>query len=1007
MPESRQHLQRLDAWCQELRRQIFEPCGTVSFRGHCTMERLTPGQAVLRPSFPVPPGTHWGKYREYGWFSAKISVPAAWKKRRLVLHSGIGGEQLVYINGKAAGSIDKQHTCLTLSRHAEQGMMDILIESYAGNGARLENYGPCPPERQPLPETEPCQCCVKESSLSLVCEEAYQLFMDVDTLLQLSRTLSETSLRRMKIAEALDSFTHTVDFELPRRERMETYQRAREMLRPLLACRNGDTVPEFHILGQSHIDLAWLWPMEETFHKAVRTYSNQLALMDEYEEYRFLACEPALLEMLQESDPEVFQRLMGKIKNGQAVPDGAFYVECDTNIPSGESLIRQLKLGTEWFREHTGTDSHVAWQPDTFGFSPCLPQLLRGFGVTYFATQKLLRADPECERFPFQDFIWEGTDGSCVQALCFYKNNARTDPENLSARWEKHRSQTDHIQSLLYPFGYGDGGGGADRDMLEYLRREQDLEGLPRTVWSTLEDHFLKASQSAAKNRYRGELYLAWHRGTYTVQRNTKVALRELEQALHDTELLLAMCGPQTRSLHTVKVKKAWKVLLLHQFHDIAAGVGIRDVHTEAVQALKAQTEELREALPLLAREAFHVEPSGDTVTVFNPLPFRYMAFLNIQGHSGYVSLPASGAKSFRASDLERINGTVSVHPCDSGYLIDNGCLRFILTREGAITALSDLRLGISLQDTGMRMNDFRIYRNVEPVYDAWELSKDYIQDREDTVKVTEILLSGEDTSCLRITVSGMVGSSPCTEKIVILAMSPEITFETDIDWRERHKLLKVHFESNIQAEHAVHEMQFCHISRPAHRTYGYAMDRYEVCQHHYSALFEGARGFAILNRAIYGVSCDKGDLALTLLRAPCVPDDTCDRGHHHFSFALHVYSGPFSVSSVTEDGYCFNRPPLMLSGRCSQTEGFWAEHAMIETIKPAENKDGIILRAWEYRGSRCMAVFHLPRLYAVYACSLSESDLKLISVSDTFSYELRSFGIQTFFLAPPEQAAP
>ena len=999
MPD-RQFRQRLEAWHAELQRQIFTDLMPVSFDS-------CPGPVpdhLSSPSFsPMPVGTAWGTYREYRCFSARIRLPVHARGRRVVLVSGAGGEQLVFLNGRAVGSIDKQHRYVTLFRKAPESPdaeAEILIESYAGNGPRLENLGPCPPERKPVPEPG-LQCRIQESRLAVCNEEAYQLFLDVETLMQLERLLPETSLRRMQIEEALRQFTHIVNFECSPDERKASYIRAREALKPCLACKNGSTAPMLHLIGQSHIDLAWLWPMEETDHKVVRTFANQLELMDEYEEYRFLACEPALLERLMVSSPDVWNRLMDKFKSGQIIPDGAFYVECDTNLPSGESLIRQLLWGTAWFRETFGRESRIAWQPDTFGFSPCLPQLLNAFGITGFATQKLLRADPECERFPYQDFIWEGIDGSRVQALCFFKNNARTDPTNLWERWEKHRSQERNIDALLYPFGYGDGGGGADRDMLEYLRREQDLEGLPRTKWSSLEEHFRDTAGQARHNLWQGELYLAWHRGAYTVQRQTKLALRNLELALHDAEFLVAGSDAETRDACHSKLRQAWHTLLLHQFHDIAAGVGIRDVHAEAVEALNREIRTVRTLTEDLARKTFGIVDDADAITVLNTLPFARKARIPTPWNTVQpVELPASGTRVIQKQDPpEQIAGTVRVQETEEGWDISNGVLRFTLCRDGTICSLMDLRSGLPLQAPGMRMNDFRLYSNVEPVYDAWELSREYLQDRLDAIAVSEISVTFSD-SVFQAEIRREIDSSQCLETVTVCGGEAEIGFEADVDWQERHKLLKVHFESNLQTDRAIHDMQFCHLRRPAHRSTREARDRYEVCQHKYTALFEETRGISLMNRAIYGVSCDHGDIALTLLRAPCVPDDTCDRGKQHFSFALAIYACPFAVSSVTTDSYAYSVPPLVLRGRGRTAEGIRAENAMIETVKPADRDgSGTVLRVWEYRGGRTRAALHLPEPRRICSCSFSEENVTELAYGDHYSFELPPFGIRTFML--------
>ena len=1020
MPENRQFQQRLEAWQAELKRQIMEPMGTVVF---CRCENGDPARmrrTEKSQGTPVPAGTAWGAHREYAWFTAEITTPEECDGQRMVLMSGLGGEQLVYLDGQAVGSVDRQHPYVTLYRRAAAGTVSrITVESYAGNGPRLESLGPCPPEREAIPAVMGPQQVIRESVIARVNEDAYQLYMDTDTLIRLWKRLPEGSLRRMRIEAALRDYVHIADFECPREERNASFRRAREALAPALGCRNGDSAPTLEIFGQSHIDLAWLWPMEETRHKVGRTYANQLALMEEYPEYRFLVCEPALLEMLEERYPELYSRMLAQVRAGRMQPEGAFYAECDTNIPGGESLVRQLLWGKRWFREKLGYDSRVGWQPDTFGFAPCLPQLMKQFGVPFFATQKLLRADPECERFPWQDFIWEGTDGSRVQALSFFKNNAQTNPDHLLDRWEKHRTQTEEIDTLLYPFGYGDGGGGADRDLLEYLRREADLEGLPRTVWRSLPEHFEQAAERAARRVWHGELYLAWHRGTYTVQRKTKMAIRELEQALHDAELLLSLSGETERREAGSTLADAWKTLLIHQFHDIAAGVGIREVHAEAVARMTAAEQAVRRLTERLAGQVCGIPEGARGWTVLNPLGFERREYVELpDGTAGWLTLPAFGTavvpasaeketsgigetKPLKTDGPEPLTGGIRVTETEAGYRIENGVIAFTLERDGALTGMTDLRSGLPLQETGMRMNDFRLYRNVEPVYDAWELSREYEEDRTADVRTLNLRLSGAGTPVLKAVIERQIGTGRSCQEMTLRAGEKRIAFETEVNWQERHKMLKVHFETNLRTEDAICGMQFCHIRRPAHRSTAYARDRYEVCHHRYAALFEADHGIALLNRGIRGISCWEGELALTLLRAPCVPDDTCDRGVQRFAFAVEVYDRPFAEAGVELDAYAYDRPPVVIPGAGKTFGGMYAGNAMIETVKPAEEGPGTVIRLWEYRGARSRVTLRLPEKRSIYACGPDERHPELLTVSDRMEMEMHAFEVRTLMLLP------
>ncbi len=928
----RQNRQRLEAWRKEMRNHLYTPVGTVDFEGFTVFDRLTPEIAANRPMQAFPAGMKWGECWEYAWFRAEFTLPEACEGRRTVLLPGMGGEQLIYVDGVAAGSNDKGRDYVTLRKAAKAGeRVSVLVESYAGHGARLEEMPPCPPERPAVPPVSGPQCTVRPSVLAVWNEDAYQLYMDVEILCDLLNQLPEKSLRYQKVAKALMDFTYTADFELPIEARHESFRRAREVLAPALACHNGSTAPTMWLLGQSHIDLAWMWPEEETWHKVARTYANQLALMDEYPEYRFLLCEPKLLDMLRTQHPEIWNRVKAAFDRGQIDPEGAFYIECDTNLPSGESLIRQLIRGKRWFREHFGVDSQVAYQPDTFGYSAVLPQILSKLNIPYFATQKLLRADPECERFPYQNFVWEGIDGSTVQALSFFKNNAQVSPSQFAQRWENDRTQTENIDTLLYQFGFGDGGGGATRDMLEAVRRMGDLEGLPRSRYGGLREFFEETAWQAENNRWVGELYLAWHRGTYTTQRKTKMLMTRVERLLHDAETLLALLPASERAVHMPVINAAWDAVMFCQFHDVAGGVGIKRVHEEAEAKLRAQEDALEALI--------------DTLTAGMPKTLSRVPY----------------TEKADASVTETVDG----------FLMENSILRVTVDKQGAITSIIDKRNGLPLMNPGQRMNDWRLYENVEVVYDAWEMSRDWQKRRVDIDLHAECRIGANTPQLADLAVTYTFGNSTAEMIIRLEAGADQIVVHADVNWHERRKLLKVYFASNVLCDDALHEIQFGHVKRPCHDSHAFAADRYESCSNRWTALCEGNRGFAILTDGIRGVSADRGEIALSLLRAPLVPDETADRGEHGFSYAIMPFATGFKDAGVVKAGMSFAEPGRMEAGFSVDSDAI-----ILETIKPADDQsDDVILRLYESLRTQATGVLHLPFDAKVYESSMDEAE--------------------------------
>lgn len=994
----RQTRQRLQFWYAELQNHLYSPVTHVEFQGFTTFERLTPDQAEAMPKKPYPVGTAWGACWEYGWFAADVTIPENCRGQRVVFFTGLEGEQLVYADGKAIGSIDKEHKYVTLTRCAKGGeTIHLLIESYAGHGARLENMGPCPPERKAVPLVPECQCQVKASYAALWHEDAYQLWMDVTTLMHLLQVLPEKSLRAQKVAKALVDYTHVADYELPMEARHESFRKAREVLRPALECHNGSTAPTLWMVANSHIDLAWLWPAEETFHKTARTFSNQLTLMEEYPEYRFLLCEPALLDMCREYSPEMWERVKAAFDRGQFIADGVFYVECDTNFPSGESLIRQIAWGKKWFKEHFNVDAKVAWHPDTFGYSAALPQLLRAFGVPYFATQKLLRADPECERFPYQNFVWEGMDGTDILSLSYFNSNSKVDPVDFTMRWETHRTQMEDIDTLLYPYGYGDGGGGPTRDQVEMVRRTADLEGLPRTHQGTVEEFFQEMEKNPPKNRWVGELYLAWHRGTYTVQHHTKQLLRRAERAVHDAEALLARCDKHVQESCAARLRKAWEIVLFCQFHDVVSGVGIARVREEAFQWLTRVIDDMADMNAMLRRKVFAIEPKEGACTLINTLPWRRRAWVELPGGKlCYANLPADGAVTI---DYAELPSDAHAEETDGGILLENRYMQAVVDGQGAIISLLDRENGLPLMTPGMKMNDWRLYQNVESVYDAWEMSRDWKECILPGAITAKATLTENTPQRVTITVERTFGNSTSVQKIVLYASSRRIDFVTHVDWHEHHRLLKTHFESNILCDEARHEIQFGYVKRPTHDSHAYASDRYESCNRFYTALCEGNRGFAVLNESSCGISTGRGEAALSLLRAPLVPDDTCDRGEHDLTYSLYPFTEAFEHSGVVEAGYELNCPVVVMPGACAACSGYYADggSAILETVKPADDGNGVILRLYESMHLQSDARVHAPVSGKWYLCDMPESTQgEYLGEGTAVPVHLKPFEVQT-----------
>jgi alpha-mannosidase len=1047
---------RVEIWLDELHRDFYTPLGTVRWEGYATKEMRAPEAAREGPFRLIPAGTEWGRKWEYGWFRTQVGIPENARGRRVVLFPKIGGEMLVWVNAKLMGSIDLRHNFITLTRNATPGeIFHILIESYAGHGPRLENGGPYLPGRIPVPEPPEFQLRTEESPFAVWNEDAYQLGLDVYTLYRLLPSLDPKSLRAQNVAQALKAFTLLVDFEQPQEMRNRDYRAARKALAPALACRNGSTAPLFTLFGQSHLDLMWKWPTEETKRKCARTLSTQAALMDEYPEYRFLLCEPPILDTVRQYYPELYFRIREKTENGQFIPEGGFYVECDTNIPSGESLIRQLTYGKRWFRAMFGVETKLAWLPDSFGFTAALPQILAGCGIRYFATQKLLRCLSECDPFPYNIFWWEGMDGTRILSHLYFENNSAVDPGLLNQRWKKDRHQQEDIDTFLFPFGFGDGGGGATRDLVELARRVKDLEGAPRTRMASPVAFFEDIERRGLpKNRYVGELYLQWHRGTYTSQAELKKGCRRCEIALHEAEFWCTaadVCG--LFRYPAQELNGLWKKLLLNQFHDLLAGTSITRVNKEGRQAFAA-VQSGAHALADHARAKLAKRSAGPSrrgIVLFNSLSWNRNALVRLPagatGACGWdgqalpsqtepegtlvrAQIPPCGCTTIfplnDASETEQSESGQCVCFTDgSSAVLENEYLRVLIDTAGRISGILDKETG--MQITAGLCNNFKLYKDVNIDYDAWEIGSMYESLPVKLKEQAEIfpLFSQKKGPCNSkalhgrlisgILVKRKLHNSALAQRITLESGSRRIDFHTTIDWKEQHKLLKVEFPVSVCADEAIHEIQFGYVKRPNHVSRRYDADRYEVCCHRYTALAEAGHGVAVLNDCKYGVSVNGSSINLTLLKAPVIPDMYADQGKHTFTYSLYIYNGSFADGGTVQNAYELNFPVQKAEGAEAESLFTVVEGSnsavrapkapcsvLLETAKEADDGSGdVILRLYESQKTAVNCTLHcLWKIKKAFQTDMKEENAEELDFNgDSVPLRFRPFEIKTLRL--------
>ena len=1027
---------RLQHWMRTLKDDFYRPLGTISWEAFRTMEHLSPEEAMKGQFEPVEPGFTWGKTWEYCWFRGKVVLPAEAEGKRIVMDLRPDGESTLFVNGQEFGTyraswVSQKHHFIednTLSTEAEAGTeYEILMETYAGHYYPESPDGGCAtgpvlPGSYQDPLEEGKRRTLGVCTFGIWNEDAYQLWMDADTLKQVLDKLDPNSLRAAKIAEALEKFTLVVDFEQDEAGRIASYRAGREALKPALEAKNGSTAPVFYAIGNAHIDLAWLWPMAETHRKTERTFAAQLRLLEEYPEYKYIQSQPAAYEMCRKYYPELFQRIKKAVKDGKWIAEGAMWVEPDTNMASGEALIRQLLYGKKYYKEEFGVDSQMLWLPDTFGYTAALPQILNSCGVRYLVTQKIFWSYNEGEQFPYHYFYWEGMDGSKITSFLPTSYTYRTDPSELIGVWE-NRSQKRDLDAFLLPFGYGDGGGGPARDYLEYVKREKDLEGCPKVKQENPITFFKDMeAEGGPKHTYTGELYFSAHRGTYTSQAMVKQNNRRCELSMRELELWSTLAALKGKAYPAEAVERLWKEVLLHQFHDILPGSSIARVYQEAEKAFHAILDESHE----LTEKALQSLTEGENgITVGNSLGFAYETVLELpesfaagaktkEGKEiptekigdkvyGLAELPAYGMVSLvPAEEQTKVEDEVVLTQVGETYVLENRQVKAVVDGKGEV-------ISFVLKTSGREfaaepLNRFHLYKDVPRLFDAWDIDSNYKEQEitaAEDVKVS-VLQAGSLRGVLKVT--GRISNSSFVQYIRLDAESTRLEFETVIDWKELHRLLKVAFPVRVFAENGINEMQFGYVERPTRRSRTYDKDRFEVCNHRYSALCDGAHGAAVLNDCKYGISMNENALELTLLRAAAAPEMHADNREHHFTYAFTAWEGSFADSDVVRQGYELNVKPVVTDGTADAFSLFDVEksNVILESVKLAEDGSGdLILRLYESRKAAVQTALSTSLPVAkVWSCTmLEEKEEELMVENHRVSLDFRAFEIKTLRL--------
>jgi len=992
---------------KEKTKRIYTAIAQIEFEGFETTDRLSHMEIGSSCFKTMQAGDRWGANWVYAWLRATVTVPQEAEGKRLIVLADFGSEATMYINGVVRGALDIQHDYVTLTRNAKAGeTFEIVAEAYAGHTNRQPVFG--------------------ESTICQFEEEIYSFFIDVECLWQVSEHIDSNALRASEINRCLQQVIATIDFGLQGEALIDNVIACRKLMEPLLACVNGSTSPLLYLMGQSHLDIAWLWPIEETKRKIARTISNQLELMEEYPEYRYTQSQPYLFQLAKELYPELYTRIKERVAEGRIIPEGGMWVESDTNLPAGESLIRQFLHGKRFFMEEFGKDNAMLWLPDVFGYSGNMPQIMKGCGLQYFASVKMFMTyENVVDPFPYNTFFWEGIDGTQVltHLLDYGEYPIRVNPSFLIKQWN-NRVQKDGIATRLVQFGHGDGGGGANRDDMEFLKRLGNLEGVPRTKHGSPIEYFNdQIERGVPEARYVGELYYPAHRGTYTTQAKLKRLNRKAEIGFRETEIWGAAAQlRQGKTYPYQEMDGLWKRLLLQHFHDILPGTSIHRVHEEAQEELAA----LNEIVYGMAENTRNTLADGEGagVTVFNSLSWGRKELvalpdgvkgivdgngntMPVQRHERrlYVEVeaPSMGWTTYSISDDSK-PAAASAAVTATASRMENEYLVVGINERGELISIVDKETGTEW--AAGACNVVKMYRDQPSAFDAWEIDRRYRQAPVELCEKADITVMAEGPLFASVRVERELNQSTMVQEICIRSGSCRIEFHTTVHWNETNKMLRVDFPVSIHANESMQEIQFGYVKRPNHASRPHDADRYEVCQHKWSALAETNRGFALLNDCKYGISVQDQLMSMTLLRSPTYPDESSDQGTHHFTYGLLVWNGSFLDSPVVREAYELNYP-VSLAPQSSLT----AEHSLLqieqaniiaETIKLAEDGSGDwIIRLYESMGASVSCDLHagLPVMMAYETDMLEAIRAELPCTNGSLSLRFRPFEVKTIRL--------
>ncbi|MEI7984603.1 MAG: alpha-mannosidase [Armatimonadota bacterium] len=977
-------------------------------------------EAEKGPWVVVESGFEYGPAYSTFWFKLTGKVPKDWAGQEVVVHAEIGSERTLWKDNSPFRGVDYEHTdfgFLTGGTLPTEGPVEggekvcYIIQAYTKNPQ-------CRVHLKELPREDKVEK-VEFADLVVVNNNVKTLYFDLDFALNLLESLPQDDPGFHTVLRALNDVVNYFA-----KDGEESIQRCRKVIKDALGSLNSEFKHTIYPVGHAHLDTAWLWPISITKKKMAHTTATQLSLMEKYPNYVFVHSQASQYEWIELEYPKLFERVKGAIDRGQWEPVGSMWVEADCNLTGAESLIRQFLYGKRYFKEKLGYTTHDMWLPDVFGYSAALPQILEKFNISYFLTQKI--SWNQFNKFPHHTFWWQGIDGTKVWSHFPPADtyNASCEPKEVIQSVKNYKDHA-RAENSLYVYGHGDGGGGPTERHMEFIKRGRLAPNYPEVMFGKKAIDFFREAKAKSKDlmTWVGELYLELHRGTYTSQAANKKSNRSCEFLLRDADWLSCFTGSKHPSK---KLEDAWKLVLLNQFHDIIPGSSVNEVYVDSkvdyATVEKAGLEVIQDSLaeigkrldssnfemPIVLFQNGNVPTQSSVEWEAEEIPVGIKIgeeFLPTQlveefGERKLIfETPQDALSSVAVGDFRDSGSPIKNRLKASARKIENDQFSVRFDVNGNISSIQSLEDGTEFLEPGKLGNVFQLMEDKPLFWSAWDVDVYAYETIQDLLKSESVEIVEKGPVRVAVEIVKKFGKSTIRQRIS-LGPTPGIRFDTEIDWHEEDKMLKVAFPVNVNAARANYEIQFGNVERPTHYNTSWDMARFEVCAQKWVDLSEGDLGVALINDGKYGHDIHGNIMRMSLLRAPKAPDPMCDMGVHRFSYVLLPHFGPYNYADVVHASYAHNAPIRYVfieptSGSAGQMDPLVTcddRNIVIETVKKAEDSDDLIVRLYECHNSRGHAeLFCINIPSEAVICDLEENEIGELEISDglvQFSYK-------------------